>query len=76
MSPYRPRGSGRPEPVTIQIMNRRGVILIDFRFHDGINECLRSIKIPQTGYVQCVYMYTTSWSYSVVGMDNIYEIFR
>ena len=52
MSPYRPCGSGCPEPVTIQIMNRRGVILIDFRFHDGINECLRTIKIPETGYIQ------------------------
>ena len=49
---YRPRGSGRPEPVTIQIMNRRGVIMINFRFHDGINECLREIKIPETGYAQ------------------------
>ena len=52
MSPYRPRASGRPEPVKIQIMNRRGVIMINFRFHDGINECLREIKIPQTGYAQ------------------------
>ena len=52
MSPYRPRGSVRPEPVKLQIMNRRGVIMIDFRFHDGINECLREIKIPQTGYAQ------------------------